>query len=126
MVDSISGKSNPIQDAGLLNIDRQQSVEKINTESAQQATGGQAAQLLDQATISDAAKSAYENEKEVLRFSRLAQRGKEPYNADKVSQLKNLVDNGRINEYLRSINTDELANSLLNSPSGAFLRQKSI
>jgi hypothetical protein len=125
MVDSISGKPNNIQDASLLNIAQQQSsqsVEKVNLESAQDTAALGTTQLLDQATISDEAKKAYESEKEVLRLSRLAQRIKEPYDADKVAQMKNLVDSGRINEYLRSLNTDELADSILNSPSGAFLQ----
>lgn len=125
MVDSISGKPNHIQDANLLGVNQQQSsesVQKVNVESARESANVGSLKLLDEATISDEAKKAYESEKEVLRFSRLAQRIKEPYNSDKVAQMKNLVDNGRINDYLRSINTDELANSLLNSPSGAFLR----
>ena len=125
MVDSISGKSNNIQDTGLLGLGQSQSsqsVEKVNIESAQDAAALSSTQLLDQATISDEARQAYENEKEVMRMSRLAQRIQEPYNADKVAQMKNLVDSGRINEYLRSVNTDELADSILNSPSGAFLK----
>lgn len=122
MVDSISGKPNQIQDAGLLNIDRQQSVEKTNLESANETSGASVIKLLDQATISDEAKTAYEKEKEVMRFSRLAQRIKEPVDSEKVGTIKNMLDNGRINEYLRSINTDALAQSILDSPSGAFLR----
>lgn len=122
MVDSISGKPNQIQDAGLLNIDRQQSVEKTNLESANETSGASVMKLLDQATISDEAKTAYEKEKEVMRFSRLAQRIKEPVDSEKVGNIKNMLDNGRINEYLRSINTDALAQSILDSPSGAFLR----
>lgn len=122
MVDSISGKPNQIQDAGLLNVDRQQSVEKTNVESASDNKGSGLLKLLDEATISDEAKSAYEKEKEVMRFSRLAQRIKAPFDSDKVANIKNMLDSGRINEYLRSINTDDLAQSLLNSPSSAFLR----
>lgn len=122
MVDSISGNNNSIQDASLLNISQQQSVEKTNLESAKESASVTTMKLVDEATISDAAKNAYESEKEVLRFSRLAQRIKEPYDAGKVAQMKNMVDSGRINEYLSSINTDELVDSMLNSPSGAFLR----
>lgn len=125
MVDSISGKPNNIQDASLLGIGQQQSsqsVEKVNVESAKDAAALGSTKLLDEATISDEAKKAYESEKEVLRLSRLAQRIKEPYNADKVAQMKNMVDSGRINDYLRSLNTDAIAESILNSPSGAFLK----
>lgn len=123
MVESISGHSPKIQDAALLGVNQQQTVERVNTEAAGQTEKLSALDLLDQATISDAAKNAYESEKEVLRFSRLAQRIKTPSDSDKVSHLKNLLDSGRINEYLRGLNTDSLAESLLNSPSGAFLRQ---
>jgi len=125
MVDSISGNSNSIQDAGLLNVDRQQAsqtVEKINLESAQGTNATNSLQLVDQATISDEAKKAYESEKETLRFSRLAQRIKEPYDTDKVAQMKNLVANGGIKDYLDNLNTEDIAQSLLNSPSGASLR----
>ena len=124
MVDSISGK-NHINEADLLGVSQQQSsqsVEKVNTEAARQAGNASSLKLLDEATISDEARKAYEGEKEILRFSRLAQRIKEPFNADKVGQMKDLLDSGRINDYLRSLNTDALADSLLSSPSGAFLR----
>jgi hypothetical protein len=125
MVDSISGNSNSIQDASLSGIDRQQasqSVEKINAESAKEAKGPGAQLLVDQATISDEAKKAYESEKEVLRLSRLAQRVKEPYDADKVARMRELVNNGGIDKYLESLNPDALAESILNSPTGAAFK----
>jgi len=122
MVDSISGKNNPIQDNGLLNVDRQQSVEKNNLESASENKSASVLKLLDEATISDEAKTAYEKDKEVMRFSRLAQRIKTPFDSEKVANIKNMLDSGRINEYLRSINTEDLAQSLLNAPGSAFLR----
>lgn len=122
MVDSISGKTNPIQDNGLLNVDRQQSVEKNNLESASENKSASVLKLLDEATISDEAKNAYEKDKEVMRFSRLAQRIKTPFDSEKVANIKNMLDSGRINEYLRSINTEDLAQSLLNAPGSAFLR----
>jgi hypothetical protein len=121
MVDSISGKSNPIQDNGLLNVDRQQSVEKNNLESASENKSANVLKLLDEATISDEAKNAYEKDKEVMRFSRLAQRIKAPFDSEKVASIKNMLDSGRINEYLRTINTEDLAQSLLNAPGSAFL-----
>ncbi len=121
MVDSISGKPNNIQDSSLLGVN-QQNVEKINVDSARETANVPSLKLLDEATISDEAKQAYESEKEILRFSRLAQRIKEPFSSEKVAQLKGLLDSGRINDYLRSLNTDAIAENLLNSPSGAFLR----
>jgi hypothetical protein len=122
MVDSISGKPNSIQDASLLNINQQQSVEKVNSEAASSASNAGTLSLVDEATISDAARSAYESEKEILKFGRLAQRVKPSYDAEKVARFKDMIDNGRINDYMRSLNTDQLAQSMLDSPSGAFLR----
>ncbi|HEY9686237.1 MAG TPA: hypothetical protein V6C52_04605 [Coleofasciculaceae cyanobacterium] len=125
MVDGISGKNNNIQDADLLNVGQQQSsrnVEKVNIETAQETASVSSLKLLDEAHISDEAKKAWESEKEILRFSRLAQRVKEPFNSEKVAQIKGMLDAGRINDYLRSLNTDTIAESILNSPSSAFLR----
>jgi hypothetical protein len=121
MVDSILGNSPSIQDSGLLNVDRNQSsqnVEKVNVESAQESRGGATLQLVDHATISDAAKKAYESEKEVMRFGRLAQRLPEAYNADKVSQMKEMFSSSAgIQAYLGTIDTDALAQNLLDSNS---------
>lgn len=122
MVDSISGKPNGIQESSLLGVGQQQSVEKTNLETAQDTANVASLKLVDEATISDEAKRAYESEKETIRFSRLAQRVKEPYDADKVALFKDMLDSGRINDYLRSINTDDLADNILKSASGAFLR----
>lgn len=121
MVDSISGK-NTLHDLGLLGVGQQQSVEKTNADAARNTSNLSSLKSLDEATISDAARKAYEAEKDVLRFSRLAQRIQESFDQDKVSQLKNMVDSGRINDYLRSLNTDNLADSILKSSSAAFLR----
>lgn len=125
MVDSISGNSQQIQDAALRNVDQQrasESVEKVNVETAKETSNVASLQLLDKVNISDAAKQAYESEKEVLRFSRLAQRVQDSGSSERVAQLKSMVDSGRIQEYLRSVNTDDLADKILNSPTGAFLR----
>jgi fatty acid-binding protein DegV len=64
-------------------------------------------------TISDAAKEAYAKEKEVLKFSRLAQRTEAPYNTEKVAQLKQLVDSGQINQYLDNLSNETLANAMM-------------
>ena len=118
MVDSIN--NNGINET-LLNIGQQSNVEKVNKDSSETANVP-SLKLLDSATISDEAKRAYESEKETIRFSRLAQRVKEPFDNDKVAYFKNMLDSGRINDYLRSVNTDELAGSMLKSAGGAFLR----
>jgi hypothetical protein len=122
MVDRISGQIDNRPEAGLLGINTQQGVEKTG---AADRSSGQAAgvNLVDEAAISDEARETYAAEKETIRFSRMVQRGKESVDLDKVARFKELLDNGRINEYLRSLNTDALAESLLSSSSGAFLKQ---
>lgn len=123
MVDRISGKTDSLQEAGLLNVNTQQGVEKTGANTGKIADQAANISLVDEAAISDEARETYAAEKEALRFSRLAQRGKESVDLDKVARFKDLLDNGRINEYLRSLNTDTLAESLLTSSSGAFLKQ---
>jgi len=119
MVDKISGSN--IQDAQLLQVGTQQSVETSNQQAAQDSASAASFNTLDQATISDAAKQAYEQEKETLKFSRLAMRIQEPYDADKVSRMKDLVNSGRINDYLRNLDTGSIADNMLNSAAGGFL-----
>jgi hypothetical protein len=97
-----------------------------------QASGGQAAfekssvvtfPLSDTADISDSARSRLASEKEAMHFSGMASRMEEPFDAEKVNTLKTMLDNGRINDYLRHISNDMLADTLLNSPAkGALLR----
>jgi hypothetical protein len=121
MVDRISGQIDNRPEAGLLGINTQQGVEKTGADRpAGQAAG---VSLVDEAAISDEARETYAAEKETIRFSRMVQRGKESVDLDKVARFRELLDNGRINEYLRSLNTDALAESLLSSSSGAFLKQ---
>lgn len=123
MVDRVSGNyGNPIQDGNLLGVKQQQDIEKTNIDSAREAQTVSSLQQYDKASISDEAKLAYERDKEVLKFSRLAQRVRNDVDLDKVSQMKNLIDSGRINDYLRSLNTEALADSILNGPGGSFLR----
>lgn len=126
MLDSISGKQSPIHGSDLNGVGAQQSsqsVEKVNVQSAKDSASVKSLdQFLDEAIISPEAKVAYEKEKASLQFARLAQRIKEPYNGETVGQMKNLLDSGRINEYLRTVNTDTLAQNILQSASGKFLR----
>ncbi|MBX2860667.1 MAG: flagellar biosynthesis anti-sigma factor FlgM [Vampirovibrio sp.] len=123
MVESISGKDSRIlQDAATLAGQTPlQQVERLNQESARGGSAGPGS-ILDGVEISDAARAKLESEKVLLKFSRLAQRVQEQSDTDRVSQLKQMVDSGRINEYLRNVNTDELAGKILESPTGAFLR----
>ncbi len=123
MVDGI-GNDNKIQE-GLLNaLAPQVGVEKTNKDDAKQfgSLGNLDKMFLDNASISDAAKKAYESEKVVLQFARLAQRIPDTIDTEKVSRIKQMIDTGRLNEYFNSLNNTDLADSILNGPAGAFLR----
>ncbi len=122
MVDGINGH-NKIQDAGLMGLGQTSSVEKVNQASKEGTDAVETLKSFDQISISTEAKDAYEREKEILKFARLAMRlPAENASSEKVSQLKNMLDSGRINEYLNSLNTTDIADSILDSASGAFLR----
>jgi hypothetical protein len=122
MLDKVSaGENNPLLDVQL----GTQSVRDVNRQAAQEssAVSSSLQELQDGANISDEARTRFEREKEALKFSRMAQRLQEPEtNMDRVSLLKDMVNSGRINEYLRTINNEELAQKLLDSPFGNFLR----
>lgn len=128
MVNSISGNLQPVPpEAGLLNqVEQRQggpAIEKIGTNASEKAAQAGGLTLVDEATISDAAKKACAQDKEALRLGRMAQRIQEPYNGEKVEQFRSLLDSDRIDEYLNNIQPEALADSVLKSPSGAFLRQ---
>lgn len=125
MVDKLTaGDSNPIRDGNLLQL-RTQNVSDVNRQAAADSSGVSSLSELDVqdgVNISSEALNKLESEKEVLKFSRLAQRVQETSDQDKVSRLKDLVNSGRINEYLRDINTNDLAQKILDSPFGNYLR----
>ncbi|MBY0451285.1 MAG: hypothetical protein K2X01_11740 [Cyanobacteria bacterium] len=128
MVDQVSGRNlSLIQDstANLLGSKAAQT-EEVNRTAAQAASTAPEKieaplSYEDNVTISSEAKHRYEKEKEVLRFSRLAQRSPNQVDDSKVSSFRQLIEHGRINDYLRSLNTDQIAASILNSPAKAFL-----
>lgn len=122
MVDRITNDNNLIQDPSLLRAGSQGQVERINKEAVKDAAQVDSLEGFDKATISDEALQAYNQEKEILKFSRLAQRVPAEVDYEKVNRIKNLLDSGRINDYLRSLDSGALADSIINSPSGAFLR----
>ncbi|MEB3287949.1 MAG: flagellar biosynthesis anti-sigma factor FlgM [Vampirovibrionales bacterium] len=127
MVDRINSQSPSVQDLGLLQTSQQTAVENAKVEKANRESGTSKAKLdslqgFDKASISSEAVSAWEQEKEMLKFSRLAQRETPEVDYEKVSRIKNLVDSGRINDYLSTVDTNALVESMLNSPAGAFLR----
>lgn len=123
MVDSIRG-SEPglIRESSLQQTGAQERVEQVNQNAAKDAGNVGSLSTIDNATISDEARAAYEQEKEILKFSRLAMRVKETMNMDKVSKLKDMVNSGKINDYLNSLDNNSIADAILQSPSGAFLR----
>ena len=66
--------------------------------------------------LSEDAIKLYEAEKEASRFAALARKSEAPFDREKVGQIKNLLDSGRINEYLNKLDYNDLADTLLNSP----------
>lgn len=76
----------------------------------------------DNATISPEALSKALNEREALKFGRLAGRSPEAFDSQKVQQFKQLVENGKIGEYLSSLNTSSLVDSILGGPAAGFLK----
>lgn len=130
MLDKVSGSgNNPLIDAaGLLKAgETAQNVQEINRQSAENSNQvGSLMELADGANISEEARIRYEKEKEVFRFSRLSQKVEEGAQPDRVAVLKDLVNSGRINEYLRTINNEDLAQKILEGPAGGFLKKTSL
>ncbi len=123
MVDGISGShNNGISElkSGLINQNQQ--VEQTNQESSNSQQSGNVLNLFDQAEISSDAKTRFQSEKELMKYSTTAFRQDEAFNTDKVSQFKSMLDSGRINDYLSSLNPNDLANNILNSPAAALLK----
>lgn len=75
-----------------------------------------------EASISPEARQRLEAEREVMKFTRMALMEKEPPSNPRVAELRDMLDNGRINDYLRSINTDEMVDAILSGPAAASLR----
>lgn len=70
--------------------------------------------LLDQASISDAAKAKLASEKELLKFSRLANRVDAPFDPQKVSDLKDQLSTPEgLAAYLQKLDSEGLANNML-------------
>jgi hypothetical protein len=99
-------------------------VSKINKDAKdiKKIAGTQQPGFEDSANISDLAKRLAERDIEAKEFTKLALG--EPEQSSKsefTSHLKNLLDSGRISEYLRTVNTDSIVNSLLKSGAGKFV-----
>jgi hypothetical protein len=138
MVQNVSGQPNgPITDPRVLTHLHNKNADKVTAtdilKDADNASGVADASatisLEDNATVSPEARARYEQDREVLRFARLAQRADTTSQApdkaartEKIVQLKNMLDSGRINDYLRTVDTTTLVNDILNSPTGTFLR----
>ena len=118
MVDSISNKVGNDNLLNLISTDKADSAQAVNpaaTPSAAPKDSKNTDGVNDATTvtISDQARQAAESEKDVIKFSRLAQRDKTPFDSEKVATFKAMLDNGRINGYLSGLNTDKLAASML-------------
>lgn len=122
MVDRISGQNSSLQDAALLQAAQQGQVERVNKDTKSKAAESTMGAGYDKASISPEALEAWEKEKQVLKYSRQVQMTAPDVDYDKVNRIKNLVDSGRINDYLNTVDTNSLVESLLSSPAGALLR----
>ncbi|MGE0200613.1 MAG: hypothetical protein AB7P76_06560 [Candidatus Melainabacteria bacterium] len=124
MVDSISRK-NPslVPDAAAAGVQTTQDIARLNQQAAEVAITDKTVDYLDNASLSEEAKRAFESEREILKYARLAMRVQDTPDGDKVAQLKNLVDSGRIQEYLSSINPGELVDAMLSAPVAGYLKQ---
>lgn len=118
MVDSISGHN--INEIGVGQLNQNQQVERLNRESSDADKSG-IVRLLDYADISDAALNRLNAEKDLMKFSSLASRLDESFDDGKVAYFKDLLDSGRINDYLRGLSNEALADDILNSPLGASI-----
>lgn len=130
MVDSISNKVGSDNNTllNLISTDKADSTQAANTVSAASPaptatpdTQTEAASDATTVTISDQARQAAASDKDVIKFSRLAQRDKTPFNTSKVATFKAMLDNGRINNYLSGLNTDQLAGEMLKSNKAFFM-----
>lgn len=118
-------------------ISRYQNANQIN-QAAMQAAAAKQAQSIETAdaakqnvtqrseTNSDAVSTRLSDKarrlNEALAFSKQVPSEEALFNTSKVTELKSMVDKGDIKELLARYNTDDLASSLLNSPTAAFLR----
>lgn len=121
MVESVSGYQGGINELHAGHLNQNQQVEHVNQESAGTGSSSNIISLFDKADISDEALAKLNAERELMHFSQLAQRLDEPFNSEKVSYFKAMLDSGRINDYLRGLSNGELADSILaNHSSGAL------
>lgn len=126
MVEHISAnqQSRTLADALLSRrADAAENVEAVNAQAARSGEQQPAATLsfLDNADVSDKARQLLS----AARYGKLAMEGAD---ADVLSrsglttQLRAMVEAGRLSELTRRYDNAALADSLLNSPTGAFLR----
>lgn len=123
MVDRVSSSHhNGIDELTSNQLLQKQQIERVNRESAEAPSTGSNSLFLDQADISDAALARLEAEREAFQFASLANRADEPFDQEKVSRFKTLLESGKISEYLNNLSNESLADDILNSPLGASLR----
>ena len=95
-----------------------EAVRERNESAAEPVKSAVLAFLNDRAEVSNDAKRLLEAE----RFGRLASQIEEPFDSDKVARLREMVQHGRMSDILSSFDDNALAESLLASPTAAFLR----
>ena len=115
-------QNNRLSQANVLTTDQTKenqalSAVKLGNEQAPQGLQKAYGTLNDRADVSSMAKKLLESEK----FGKLVQSLPETI-SPAVSQLKAMVDEGRMSDILNRYSSTQLADDLLKSPAGAFLR----
>jgi spore coat protein CotF len=119
MVDGISGfQSNNVNDLQSGQLQQNQQVQNAN-DAVDGNNPTTSYNPLDQADISQDALDLANAQKDVTKFASLASRTPESFSSDKVSYFQSLMNSGRISSYLNGLNTQDLADNILNSPVGA-------
>ena len=121
MVDSIN--NNSLQHLGGVSPLHQQgevdSVDVKATAAAQETTSDLG--ITDRAEVTPGLLDKALKAQELAKFGRAANRLEEPFNAEKVGHFKELMNSGRIHEYLSSLNTEALVDSLVSGPAGGYV-----
>lgn len=124
MVDSIKAHQNASVQELPLDPSQSHQIGRIAKEHATE--GNKPSNVLplfgEKVDISNEALDRLATERQAFQYASLAVRQEEPFDSDKVAQFKTMLDSGRINDYLRSVGDDALADSLLKSPIGSLLK----
>jgi len=120
MVNNINpSNSHALTDLQSAALEQAQQLQGPQSRQAQEAA--KKAGLTDRMDISEEALTLANRDKDVMKYARMLTRQPEDVDTEKVSTFKSMLDSGRINDCLRRLGEDTLANDLLKSPAAAML-----